>query len=424
MIRSFFVRRGAAIACVAALPLFAGCIAQGDDDYVAPGEETASTSAITDIVHSSVKSQAIGNCWIYATVSWAESLNKAATGQEADFSESYITYWHWFEQIVAGRASTALSTGGYYTTAAELINRYGLMTEGDFISQEASLARSTRQSNAEKAINDSIKSGALSTPAARANRATVRAELNRAWGLDATVVTDMDSVFGATVTKTIDRYHNYYGMPAGSKIKRAVDYPARLRDPRTAALSNRSLQDAIGASSFSGRTGRYAWNSVSFPRDAWGRRQFEKRIQRALHDKQPVIMSWFVDFNALETDGAFRGPPTEPGRQGGHMTVLEDYQVTNVPGFGTLQAGVLESRPQALQAALNDQATIEFWRMKNSWGNHKALTTFVESGYHDVYSAYIKGNVPQCSKKADQTTDPENCWDATPLSAAILPPGY
>lgn len=41
------------------------------------------------------------------------------------------------------------------------------------------------------------------------------------------------------------------------------------------------------------------------------------------------------------------------------MTVLEDYRI-NVPGFGTLKAGVLISDPKALDAALSSTAKIEF----------------------------------------------------------------
>lgn len=84
------------------------------------------------------------------------------------------------------------------------------------------------------------------------------------------------------------------------------------------------------------------------------------RVQRALQDRQPVIISWYVDFAALDAQGRFFAPPAQPGRQGGHMTVLEDYQINEVPGFGTLKAGTLETRPEALAAALLPTAKSSF----------------------------------------------------------------
>src|SRR5690606_8178924 len=113
-----------------------------------------------------------------------------------------------------------------------------------------------------------------------------------------------------------------------------------------------------------------------FQRD---RRGFYTRIQKALHDAQPVIISWLVDFNALDsTSGPMRGSFTMarlnqngPGDQGGHMTVLEDYQV-KLPDGRVLKAGVTldPSKPsdrEALTAALDPRAEIQFLRVKNSW---------------------------------------------------------
>ena len=43
---------------------------------------------------------------------WAESLHLAATGHELNLSESYMTYWGWFEQIVAGEVSKGVVEEG------------------------------------------------------------------------------------------------------------------------------------------------------------------------------------------------------------------------------------------------------------------------------------------------------------------------
>src|SRR5262249_20898750 len=145
----------------------------------------ATTDAVTEVDQSSVKRQSIGNCWIYATASWAESLHKSVAGEEINVSESYWTYFNWFDQIANGAVSSdTIETGGTYYTAAEIISRYGLMTEGDFIPEEATMEMSERQDQAQQAIDQSLSSGALKSASARKNRTLVRQELNRAFGLE------------------------------------------------------------------------------------------------------------------------------------------------------------------------------------------------------------------------------------------------
>src|SRR4051794_36661558 len=74
--------------------------AAAEDDSAGPG---SSTDDITSVNQSAVKRQSIGNCWLYATTSWLEALNKAQTNVELNTSESWLTYWHWYEQLANGR---------------------------------------------------------------------------------------------------------------------------------------------------------------------------------------------------------------------------------------------------------------------------------------------------------------------------------
>ncbi len=92
------LRTNARLLAVSASVLF-GSLATGcSGEAPAVTEElTLADEAVTDVNHSSVKRQSIGNCWIYATVGWAESLNKSATGVEQNYSESYVTFFHWFD---------------------------------------------------------------------------------------------------------------------------------------------------------------------------------------------------------------------------------------------------------------------------------------------------------------------------------------
>ncbi len=401
---------------------------------VAPDEEGASTNPITWVDQSKVERQSIGNCWLYATASWAEALNKAATGRELNTSQSYTTYWHWFDQI--SRGSSKISTGGTYATAVDIYRRYGLMLQADFIPEEASAEMSARQASALDRINAALATGgALGTYEARRNRTLVRAELDKAWGLSSDAVALLDAVFTKGVTRTLDRAFVSAPPPSWTRLNgqelrvlRPADLAARVHNRTTGRYDDVTLADAIG-SGWS-RTGPYAWVEVDYPSSAASRRTLQKRVQRALHDHQPVIISWFVDFNALARNGSFTleqlAAMGGPGRQGGHMVVMHDYEVTNVPGYGTLAAGVNETRPEALQAALSDSATIKFWRIKNSWGAFRPdrWDNTPIPGYHDLYQTYMNGPVKQCSTNADGSTNTASCWSAQPWWDLVLPAGY
>ncbi len=389
----------------------------------------SSTDDITSVDQSAVKRQSIGNCWIYATTSWLEALNKGATNQELNTSESWITFWHWFEQLANGSVGTEVSTGGTYDTAAELINRYGIMLEKDFIAEEATQEMSMRQSTSLDAVNAQLKNGGPLKDAVTArNRTAILSELMKAWQLDAGVQARITAVFGAGVTKTLDKA--YVNSAPGNGVIRAADFPARLVDATTHQASNVTLQDAIGTRAGFNRTGKWAWAGAFYPSDDAGRRKLQERVQRALADSMPVLISWHVDFNALTPDSHFSLQQLQqlgPGRQGGHMTVLHDYQATNVPGFGTLSAGTLAT-PDQLQAALSDQTQIVFLRVKNSWGgirpdrwNQSAIP-----GYHDLDMDYMNAQITECDEtEPGVNPTPDMCHGkVTPWQDVTLPAGY
>jgi hypothetical protein len=408
-----------------------GCAADQSEEPATGDDQGSSEDDITQVSHTKVKRQSIGNCWLYATTSWLEALNKAATGAEKNTSESWLTYWHWYEQLANGRASGEISTGGSFGTGADLINRYGIMIEGDFIAGEAEAEMSNRQSTALEAVNASLKSGALKDAVSRRDKIAIRKELDRAWGLDEATSKRISNVFGEGVTNTLDRSTTAVSRAAANKVIPAKSFPAQLKDPTTGAKVNVTLQDAIGKSNgfFGPREGRFAWNELDYPRDATGRRAFWKRVQKALHDNQPVITSWKVDFNALNSASVFsfdeltrRGP----GRQGGHMTVMHDYQA-EVPGVGLLKAGETAT-PDQMTKALADGTKILFVRVKNSWGGIRPdrWNSAAIAGYHDLEMKYLEGPIKECATAADgHTTDTTNCTrDVVPLWDVVLPAGY
>ncbi len=413
LVPSSFLRCALLAAPLALASLAAGC---GDDTQSSQGD-------ITDVKNSSVKNQSIGNCWIYATLGWAESLHLTHSGEELNLSESWVSYWHWYEEIAGappGLVALAkldkeqLSTGGWFGLAGEIVRRYGVIAEGKFIPEEAEAARSSRQSQAQNAINASLKTGALMSVTARADRKLVRAELDKAWGLAPTVIASLDKVYGDTVSRSL--LTSGISIPSDSGIQ-------FIREITVGR--NITLADAFGEPSSSynvlQRKGKYAWNEVSYPSTATGRRDLQRRMQAAMHEGMPVIMSWFVDFAAM-TGTRFLAPPTSPGQQGGHMTVVEDYQVTQVPGFGTLAAGTLVTDPKALAAALDPKATIEFIRIKNSWGLGLAPNESGAEfrGYYDLYAAYLDASLTKCTE-----ANGDKCGTKSQvggLTSFVLPP--
>jgi hypothetical protein len=84
---------------------------------------------------------------------------------------------------------------------------------------------------------------------------------------------------------------------------------------------------------------------------------------------------------------------------GPHLSVAVDYEVEDVPGFGTLPVGVRETRPEALEAALAPGARPTFIRIKNSWGENAADARYDGGispkylpempGYNDLYVEYL-----------------------------------
>jgi hypothetical protein len=396
----------------------------GENASEEPTEGTT-VDEVTNLTHTSVKRQSIGNCWIYATTGWIESQRAKYTrttanpnGEQVNISESWITYWHWYKHITDGSTSGEIETGGFWGEAGDLILTRGWMTEGDFIPEEANSETSQRQSSALNYMNTSIRSGMLSTPAARANKALVRDELDRAFGLRPAIIAEMDTVFGADGARTLET-----ARVSRQFIKRPTELIIGSARTSTGTTRRLNLSDIFGrGGSYWNpdlRSGTYAWRSISYPSDTTGRARFWQRVLKAMNDGHPVIVSWLVDFNALDSMGNFTmtqlNTAGSPGRQGGHLTVTEDYTVDNVPGFGTLGLGQLSAEQR--NAAL--QGTLRFLRIKNSWGTDRPDRAS-HNGYYDLYADYMNG--PIAWKTSEEPNAPTR--RQTPLDQAIIPPGY
>lgn len=368
-----------------------------------PEDGAKAEDDIVNISHSSVKDQEIGNCWIYAATGWAESLHLGYSGEELNLSESWQTYVDFYFGILDNNITDkdGLQTGGWFGEGQDWIARFGYFDEATFIPGDETQEGARKQSSALAALNASIKTGVLSDPAKRRDRNVVRDELDKAWGLSPEVIASIDATFGRTLNKD---------FLSGAAVPEGV---TGLRNPATISVGfdtvtekEVTLADAVGKASSSwnvrSRTGKYAWNEERYPSGAAARRTFQQKMQRVLHRRQPVAIVWYVDFAAM-SNGTFKAPPNAPGRQGGHITNIEDYQVSNVPGFGVLPAGKQVTDSATLDAALAPEAKIDFIRVKNSWGSSYPNLPAEEQqdlrGYHDLYMEYLDASLETCESR-------------------------
>lgn len=364
--------------------------------YQSCGDRSSTSKlSVSDVAHTPVKRQSIGNCWLYAASTWAESLHLSATGQSVDMSESYWTYWDWHYKIV-GSKSKSVNTAGSWFDASRIIARHGYMLEGDFIPSEVNSQMSAAQKAAEEFINRELSSGSLQDPKLRTPD-NVTAALDAAFGVSMATMTDKIQS-ASTFTTSVDRDGTKY-----------------------------SLADEVAG-------GRHSWTPISYPqlfgqnpretiRTRRQRAQILQRVLRAVNDKKPVIMSTMVEFSALNINNAatfeydlYLEEGYSSG-QGGHLLVLEDYVVDNVPGVGTIGEG--DVNPQMKAAAL--RGDVRYLVAKNSWGTDRP-DRGLSDGYTRFTMDYLNRPLPFGLSEEESDISRGSWYSA--LSQFVVPPGY
>jgi hypothetical protein len=362
---------------------------------------TQSSLSTVDIPHTDSKWQSIGNCWVYAFTGWIESLALSGSQNKVslNISESHITYLHYRSQLLSPWMGETLQTGGFFQEAADLISENGFLMEGEFIPNEADVTFSKIQKSATDYLNASLKSGLLKTDK---SEATVTAELDKAFGVKLSSLK--------------------------SKLKNTSDL-VLSKDAEGKAVT---LADAIG-SWREVRIPRTLSNSASLP--VWSKTFTEqqaavlKRVKRALNDGHPVVMNWFVEFNALDTKGVFALENLKAkgvaGKQGYHSTVLEDYGVSGVnPATGeAFVVGEGEVSEELQKLALN-YGQIDFIIVKNSWGGSERLDrpSYVvggKGGFHKLNANYLFGTMARQSEDGKTQVGTESG-----VNSFVLPAGY
>ncbi len=354
----------------------------------------ASDTLVTDVSHTVVKRQSIGNCWIYAQATWLESLMLVQSGAQLDVSESYWTWWNWYDQMV-GSSISEIQTGGFWSTSANIILKHGFVLEGDFVSSENGVEMSLTQSAALETINEALQPGGDLYRRSRRTPARVRKVLDRAFGAkmanaEAVARPASSTIVGSNALGQSMTLKQALNGDASSKW-RVAGFPAVYGEDSAVSVANQAQRTAL-----------------------------LKRVMRALNDKKPVVMTMMIDFNALDVeDATFKKSLVDevgPGGQGGHMVVLEDYTVKDVPGIGEIGEG--DVSPELKAAAL--LGTVTKFKAKNSWGKDRPERGLTD-GYTSFDADYLFG---QLAWKNSEDSDENDVSYYTTLTDFVLPPGY
>ncbi|MEN9530345.1 MAG: hypothetical protein RI932_2218 [Pseudomonadota bacterium] len=370
---------------------------------VAP--QAQSSTQTVNIPHTPVKWQSIGNCWAYAAVGWIESmLLRGETEPLPNFSETYITYRH-YEAQLAYLNGSELQTGGSFYEATQIIMRYGLLKESDFAPEEAQATRSERQKKATAVLNESLKSGVLSKSR---TREVIRAELDRAFGVNMKAL-ESKVIDPSTITVSAGRGVKAplsEVMPAWREIHWPISYAEYPADPRPGFKAE---------ASWDGKLTEMQVRAL-------------RRAMRAMNAGYPVVLNWFVDFNAMTPEGVFDLKKLQEagvGRQGYHSTVLEDYLAK---GFDPVTNTYFET-PEGEVSDLMKTAAVSYGALtsfitKNSWGGSERIDRSSyfrdgEKGYHKLQADYLFAFIPQYNEETQAFEG-----FTTGINSLIVPPGF
>lgn len=341
------------------------------------GEEATRKDEITDVTPPPPVQQSIGNCWVFATNAWVESMSARPPGAvPVDLSEAYVSFLYWLDQISAppqpftrGQLFMLRPTGSW-GIAADLLTRFGWMSEAKFLNVASTSTFADRHQAAFQTMQNELAHGALTTPAARADRQLVAETLVKAWNLDGAVVTELTKAFGESFDRDLQ---NGQATIEGTRVHRLDEITVGWG----VAGERVSAQDLFGSlpkgeDPFTGkRTGPYAYSDIKPPGSEDKIRHYLRRVQKSLNQDLPVVMSETSDDRNLDANGTYRKPADGQlsDQWYDHAVMVFDLSVMTTQ-FGLLPAGT-KAQPAALEATLLDDSQVLTLRARNSyWGRY------------------------------------------------------
>jgi hypothetical protein len=296
----------------------------------------------THIPVSSAKRQALGNCWLYAAMSWLESnLMVETNGREYNFSESYMLYRIYEMRLMKSIYENqpfpeSIYSGGEWHEIVDLINEYGVMLEKDFIPSEANNPTSETQAHAEAYINESLANGTLRHDH---SADAVQRELRNAFGVNPNefgrhiISADSIEFGGRTLRKALTEWHEH-----------KIEFTA----PRGSARPQRAKLTAQGE-------------------------RVMIAIKDHLNQHRPLLANWWIDFNGVDNTGtASTKNYRTAGAGGAHMTNLVDYIASGVdPQSGHPFVTDEGEVSDGLKELAVRYGTIDALIMRNTWGEKR-----------------------------------------------------
>jgi hypothetical protein len=138
------------------------------------------TDDITDIDNSTVERQSIGNCWLYATASWVESMHLTATGTEVRHLAVVLDLLALVRPDRRGQVDE-IETGGFFSVSPDhpraRPDRRGRLHPRGRHQRDVAAVRARRSPRLTGA-----EDGQASTSTARTNRKLVRQVPRRGLG--------------------------------------------------------------------------------------------------------------------------------------------------------------------------------------------------------------------------------------------------
>lgn len=345
-----------------------------------------------ELPETPVRRQTINNCWIQTATGWAEALAARGGAEGLRFSPSYLTYRYLEDVLRTGQRAVLDDISGNFLKAALLIKTHGLLREEDF-----------RGPHGEKPPSDAEAMAHLSRLVAESplSASEVRAALDEAFGVRMELLE----------SKVLSPKEIVVGKPGQERSESLEDHLLSWQ-PETWSLKSPAIEADL--------------RSAFLPQELDGRQQaLLGRMKRALGAGFPLPTAWFADLSALDASGRFSASnwhaAGRPGLQGGHSTLLVDYEARLPDGRHVPEGSV---SPE-LRGEAEMHGSIVAFIMKNSWGavpeeeSHPTYRYRGRFGYSWLEAGYLFAWIPELHPATGSVFRLRSG-----LESVSLPPGY
>lgn len=332
--------------------------------------------SVVDIPQTPSEKQTTGNCWAFGMASWIEAQVKKHENRDINISESYFLYRHLEDQLLNSPNSPVTLQAGSFGNFRNLVLKFGVMEEKDFISEEVE-TDTNQQKVYFNAVKKALKSGTLAGMRPRTKEA-VRKALDHAFGVKLNEIPKQKF-------KTLSEYS------AGSEYRNLQDLWNQLVELKWKEASRNDYPISAKQTPFTPDSLTNHENSLL------------KSIKKALLDEEPVFIVWqyakkanpyvegsFSDKTEIVDIENLRKYVSETGRFGGadlHLTVARDFTAsirgTNGEVVESFSLGALsgdENEVRRKRQRILENAQIESIVLKNSWGVSGGFDYFGNSG--------------------------------------------